>query len=490
MDTHTHTDNILKQASTHLKHESPPIPEQQLKQAIMKGIERGNKQKRINRHLLKWGLPTGAVAICVLLFIMVSLQPTQMRVIDNTLDTANAAINKEVPKHVLYQLSSQALQNAAKNGLYQPINQTSIQDQFTFTVDGVIADQNSATIFYTLNIEQEAPWDSLTDIAFTDDKGKPLNNTLNFLNNTEISSKTDILRGKFNISYQIGTLPSTLTLKATPTITYFESPYLFSEEEIKDKIKTGKEFEIKIPIDTSKFDKFVKEIPINKHVKTAEYDFTVVKAILRPLSTELQIKMDEPRLSIFQSFIKPKLTISNGKTYLSTKSINGSAMSIPYEEGNGLISIYFDSIYYLEHDKISFQASGIEKDFLVNPKLVVDTEKKQLISAPDKLITLENIQSNDMNNKTEIQFKITDKIDNSDRTGFIYPKDSYDANGTPLSATTSRYSLPGNSGNNSIRKLNFEFDTQNFTQPLTFELVGYYQQIPENIDVPLIPNKQ
>lgn len=480
MDTHTHTDNILKQASTHLKHESPPIPEQQLKQAIMKGIERGNKQKRINRRLLKWGLPTGAVAICALLFIMVTLQPNEMRVIDNTLDTANAAQYTNIPTHVVRLLDGRT-SHAAQHGLYQPINKTTENDEIKLTIDGIIADENNATIYYTTKLKSPSAWDKTILFHLFNDKGESLSDMMAPIEQLQINN-TNAYHAKFTLNYETGRLPSRLTIKGTPITHSVETSVPLTQEENDIIFKPGNEFAITIPIDTSKFEGLAQEIKLNRHVKTAQYEFTIEKAILNPMSTELQIKMEQPNEKIFSKFIEPNLIISDPKYYNLTRKINTINSSIPItNEKTGTISIFFDSIYYKEHYNISFQASGIEKNFEKQPKLVIDTDKQQLLSSPDEYITLEKVTRNKENNITGINLNIKKKPYNDHP--MVSVSNITDSNGKKYTFKSTRYWNTVSKEVNLAGTVIIAVHTQDFAQPLTLDLQYYLQS--DKFDVPL-----
>jgi hypothetical protein len=479
-----HAEHLFEQISSDFNSTLPTIPEYKLQAAIKKGVERGNKQKRLKSGFKKWGLPTGAVVLYVLLFTLISLQPSWTKLGNQNVETTNTSSMENIPDYIVSQLNSQALQNAAKHGLYQPINQTSQQDQFSFTVDGVIADGKSATIFYTMNLKPESPWDSITAISFADENGNPLDTIRNL--STEILNVGDEysvhMSNKVTILCKSGELPSNLIMKAVPKLSKLFSPRWLTEEERKKIFDLGKEFQVSIPIKKSVYSDLVKEIPINKQEQSANYDFIIEKAILHPLSTELQIKMNKPNVDLFHSFILPSLTITDGKTYLSTKKIS-RIDSKAYKKDANTISVYFDSIYYLEHDTISLQADGIRSNFKEQPKLIIDTVKKELVSSPD-LIHLESVKSYKANNTTEIELKITKHRSEDEPITFI--SELKDKNGVEYQPTQRRNSLNLSSDNKEFQTLRIELETKKYAQPLTLIVDNLYEEHLQKIDIPLI----
>lgn len=476
-----HTEQLFEQASSDFNSTLPTIPEYKLQAAIKKGIDRGNKQKRLKSGFKKWGLPTGAVVLCALLFTLISLQPSWIKLGNQNGESTSSMEN--IPDYIVAQLNSQALRNAAKHGLYQPINQTSQQDQFSFTVDGVIADGKSATIFYTMNLKPDTPWDSITAISFENENGDRLDTITNFFTETLDSGKYNMyIRSRITITSPSGELPSNIIMKAYPKLSKLISSKLLTEEEQKKIFDIGKEFKVSIPIDKSVYSDLVKEIPMNKQVESANYSFIIEKAILHPMSTELQIKLNKPNVDRLHSFIQPSLTITDGETYLSTKKIK-RIDSKAYKKDANTISVYFDSIYYLEHDTITFQADGIRNNFEEQPKLVIDTVNKKLISSPD-LINLESVKSYKANNTTEIELKIRKHRTEDEPLTFI--SELKDKNGVAYQPTLRRNSLNLNSDHEEFQTLRIELETKKYAQPLTLIVDNLYEEYLQKIDIPLI----
>lgn len=486
-----HTEHLFEQVSSDFNSTIPTISEYKLQAAIKKGIDRGNKQKRVKNSLKKWGLPTGAVVLCALLFTIISLDSTWTKLENQTPETTNTSLMGKIPDHIITQLDTQALQNAAKHGLYQPINQTSQQDQFSFTLDGVITDGSTATIFFTMNVEPSAPWENLSIISFSDENGLPLNANATMSANNSVNHKnSDIIKisNKIDMFYKSGKLPENIIMTATPTSKNIISAKKLTKADLDKLSKTAQEFQVKIPIDVTAYSDMVKEIVLNKQVKISNYDFTIEKAILRPLSTELQIKINNPSLNIFHDFIEPKLTISDAKTYLSTKNIKSSKNPIVYNKDTNTISIYFDSMYYLSHDSIIFQASGIRTSFNEQPKLVIDTVKEETLKSPDEFIALESITNHEANDTTEILLKISQQSNDDDTTHFV--SEIKDANGVKYPIRLINYSLSvGTKEQKESQTLRVAIETKNYAQPLTLTLPNYHKQLIKNIEIPLIGNQ-
>jgi hypothetical protein len=482
-----YAEHLFEQISSDFNSTLPTIPQYKLQAAIKKGIDRGNKQKTLKNNFKKWGLPTGAVVVCALLFTILSLDFTWTRLGNQMSGTTNTSMMGKLPDHITAQLDTQALQNAAKYGLYQPINQTSQQDRFSFTLDGIITDGSRATIFFTMNVEPSAPWESLSTISFTDENGLPLNaNTTMSANNSVKHNNSDInkISNKIDVFYKSGKLPKNIIMTATPTSKNIVTAKVLTKADLNKLTETAQEFQVKIPIDGTAYSDMVEEIVMNKQAKANNYDFTIEKAILRPLSTELQIKMNNPNLNVFHNFIEPKLTVSDAKTYSSTRTVK----AIVYNKGTNTISIYFDSIYYLSHDSILFQASGIRTNFNEQPKLVIDTVKEEILKSPDEFIALESITNHKANDTTEILLKINQQSNDDDTTPFV--SEIQDADGVKYPIRLRNYSLSvGTKEKNETQTLRISFDTKNYSQPLTLTLPNYHKQQIKDIEIPLIGNQ-
>lgn len=458
-----HAEQQLEQIGSDFNSTLPTIPEYKLQAAIKKGIDRGNKQKRLKHGFKKWGLPTGAVVLCALLFTLVSLQPIWTKLGNMTPETTNTSSSNDIPDKILRQLSTPALKSGEKYGLYQAIDQTFSNDpeRYSFTVDGVMSDGSSATIFYEMYVRDYISWSSQSDIMFTDEKGNSLD-ILKYPSEYQSGRTIKAFQGQYNIKSKSGQLPPTLIMNATPIV----------DGEVAENIK------VKIPINTAAYTNLVKEIPIDKQIDSKSNSFKALKMILRPMSTELQLQISSADENLFHSFMQPKLITSDGKNYLPLEDL-------PSQNKDGILSYYFDSMYDKNIDTLYFQASGIEEQFAKQPKLVIDTVKKELVSSPDEFISLESITSYEANNTTEIELKINKKS-YPDKYPFFVTKIK-DANGVEYPINLRNYSLSvGSKDTEESQTLRIEIETKKYAQPLTLTLERYYNQQLQDIDASLL----
>lgn len=457
-----HAEQQLEQIGSDFNSTLPTIPEYKLQAAIKKGIDRGNKQKRLKHGFKKWGLPTGAVVLCALLFTLVSLQPIWTKLGNMTPETTNTSSSNDIPDKILQQLNTQALKNGEKYGLYQAIDQTFSDPQFIFTVHGIMTDGKSATIFYQMLLGKNVSFDSQSDVKFTDDNGKPLDVVMDPIIYEEGSKRIQNYEYKITFKLKSGQLPPTLIMNATPIV----------DGEVAENIK------VKIPINTAAYTNLVKEIPIDKQIDSKSNSFKALKMILRPMSTELQLQISRADENLFHSFMQPKLITSDGKNYLPLEDL-------PSQNKDGILSYYFDSMYDKNIDTLYFQASGIEEQFAKQPKLVIDTVKKELVSSPDEFISLESITSYEANNTTEIELKINKKS-YPDKYPFFVTKIK-DANGVEYPINLRNYSLSvGSKDTEESQTLRIEIETKKYAQPLTLTLERYYNQQLQDIDASLL----
>ncbi|WP_019640590.1 DUF4179 domain-containing protein [Paenibacillus fonticola] len=423
------------------------IDEQRLENAIITGISAGQIRKQRLIRYRPWKFAGALLACCLILIAGWQLWELELK--ENAMFHAYRA---DIPDYAYNRMTS-TLKEAAHHGLYQPINKTVTQGDYEVTLNGVIADRSTVVVFYTsVNLPGNTPIYA-SDVKLFDQQGTRLNVDIQHsATEPEPGTSTNVQHGEFtftalDFTALEGSIPDKLSLTAN-------WGHRQASNELHELIK------IPFQIDSSKYAGLEQRIEVNKSAAISDYTFTITEAILNPLTSRIYLQIDGPEENLYQYLIRPVLLTSR----------NGSIHSLPVQmsmTGPDHLMMQFDSISFSDWDELAFGASGMAEALGPDLKLVLDTEKQDVLSSPDSRVRLMRI----IQNEEYIDLHFEMDLDDDDRRFLRFELDEMftDGSGGQHSLILGRSS----SSSGSIETISYKIKPDNYIQPLTFNIRNY-----------------
>lgn len=460
------------------------VPEQ-VEDRIRKGMERAKKELE-RRRRRKWrSIWTGIAAACVVLVLAGSIR----------VSPAFAAFVRDIPGmdyFVKLIADDRGLQNAVANEWMQPVGLSDAHDGMWLTVDGIIADERRAVIFYTVKHENENFAVRLSDIQVLSGDRKPLHGFLSYGYEDIgkiVGSKGEagIRRGRVDVGLPVGegaVLPDELifstNLMAEDTRSYV--PFEEKDRRAGDDLEIAEprkgspqaKWEVRIQIDRAKFAAMKKVYPIGQTIDVQGNKLTFVQATVYPLQTVLEVKMDPSNRMKFFDFADLRLLDEQGR---ALKSGNGSSGTDVNQRFIYFESNYFDPPEHLFAEGELFRAWDTEQS-----QIVVDLDQEKLVSAPDDRLKLDRVSRSA--SVAQLHFSLTG-IDEADNLIYSILNTEYtDGDGKS-------YSMSGQGGMSSAsmsagdrkQEISYVISNKPYTQPLTFKVYQYPGYLREKFRV-------
>ncbi|MFD2333255.1 DUF5643 domain-containing protein [Cohnella sp. GCM10020058] len=146
----------------------------------------------------------------------------------------------------------------------------------------------------------------------------------------------------------------------------------------------------------------------------------------------------------------------------------------------------FKSSYFRKPKKLYLTGSWFRAVFKGKLHLVVDTDKKSIVEAPDGQVTVGNV--NGSFGKTFITFELT-RSRKDDNMGYMLLAEPFvDAAGKRGTATARGTSMEFAGGEYMREEDRYELSSGDYVQPLTFDVYMYppYIEKPYRIEIPLV----
>ncbi|GGH35453.1 DUF4179 domain-containing protein [Paenibacillus segetis] len=451
----------LVQLFEHSRIAEQQVDEHKLDLALQKGMERGRMKRKSTLLKRRWGIPAGVLAYCLLLIAVWQFwSPITHK------DTVLGS-QIDIPDYVADMLTLE-MKEAVKHGLYQPMNQMVTHGGYKVTIDGVLADNNTMVVFYTSEYLPGNVPIRTKNPNFVDKEGKSLEAGIYLYDPQENppGSPTNTEHGHYVLEFYDGHTPEQFT---------FSGKWGIGEQSDDKRVQ----FDIPVKLDPNIYTSLEKNFEVNQKASISGHEITITEATIRPLSTTIRIQYNHLSNKKIQSYLTPQLYIrgQSGNQTLDSKGASFSTIN-----GEDLItSMYFPSLYYTKWDDLSFLVSGIEESIGKDLKLVIDTETKKLISAPDAMVELLNVIPG--KDSTDLQLKVYREEPN-EHTTLNLNYEFTDADGTTHSFKGGRSSTF--SSNDNFEKATYQLEPGSYPQPLTFDISTYPGKIiKENVRVKL-----
>ncbi|WP_110929810.1 DUF4179 domain-containing protein [Paenibacillus bouchesdurhonensis] len=435
------------------------IDEEKLESALLAGIAAGNSRHKHLAHSYPWKLAGAVLACCLILFG--GWQAWELGKKDHP---AFHASRMDIPSFV-YDRMTPKLKEAARHGLYQPINETVTQGDYQVTVHGVLADRTEMVLFYTsVNLPGNTPIFP-REPQFMDAGGKNIEAMIEYLpTENDTGTATNVHHGEFTLSFSKKDIPNQFNFSAK-----------WGHPQASDNAHELINFPIRL--DSSKYAGLEQKVEVNRTETIGPYTFTVTRALLNPLTTRVYVHIESAEENLYQGLIDPVLWITQG----------GARKSIPMQMSTTNVDsdqllIQFDSLYYSDWQQLSFGASGMEEALGEDLELVLDTEKQELISSPNDSIRLDRIVPSE--EFIDLYFEL-DFVSDQRSPQFNLDNEFTDGDGGEHSFIMG--SSSSRRGQDTFQTINYKMKPGAYAQPLTFKLLSYPgTDIYQTFEVPLL----
>jgi hypothetical protein len=441
---------------------------------IARGIEQGKVErlkanKRIRRRM--WS----GVAVCLMLFACV---------FSIRLSPAFASLLRDIPGmetfvNLIKNSSDRGIGLALDNEFLQPLGISDEYGGITFTVEGMIADEARAVIFYTIDNRFNEKLVSLDSIWLTDPNGKGLGASFSYgsMEEGKENLPKGVYRGTLDVQMVDGkVLPNTVVLKAGLRQSNLNdpngvhSPVFGLDATQPSQVVTDKPndhlYTVTIPIDHARFAGMKKEYVLNQTITVEGQKITFTKATVNPLQVTVDVEVDPANSKQVFGAGDIRMTDENGevwKSFWSSGNYKNHAI------------IAFESNYFHNPKELYLEGSwfrALDKDKM---EVVVDTKLNKLIQAPDSLLKYKGEIPFGDYKKLTFSMVVNPDTDNMMYGGMLESKIK-DASGKEYDMAT----IPGGivSGATGMgapgeQESYFYLDNKDYKQPLTFRVYNY-----------------
>lgn len=377
------------------------------------------------------------------------------------------------------------LQSAVDNDFLQPIGISDEHENIIFTVDGIIIDESSLAIFYTLENKRGYGEVGLSEVRIYDEQGNPLVASIGYG-----SSANPDQDGDGKIQAQIGvyfvdpiTIPDRIGLSvklreqnphgvqnpAKPV-----DPIDTSIQQPTIALNLSSTWKINIPVDKDRFAGMKTVYELNQSVIVEGQKITFETVTVYPTRMALNVAYDSDNSKRIFAF--DDLTLVNEKGEEWGRIMNGVSGS-KLDENHEIL--YFQSHYFTQPKKLFLQGKSIRTLDKEDTKVTLDLEAERILAGPPNL-TLDKVLKNPTGVIKELQFKIKNNPDyDENRSYSIFAFHFNDANGESFDTGGQ-----GASNDKFEQILTVSLpENKRYQSPITFELTDYPSRIFGEINI-------
>ncbi|WP_409276098.1 DUF4179 domain-containing protein [Neobacillus sp. SCS-31] len=336
-------------------------------EAQLIGYNRFKKQKTQRKRLFQ-----STVAFAILMILLIG----SIRV-----SPALAHAVAQIPglKPIVEMIAlDKGMEDIVNNEYFERMNESQTIDGKTLTITSVVADESGMIISYKLNSDEDLALftgvmpeikqkDKLVNAAIGS------NWTAQSTGTYEVEDTINVTTASHRMDYSSRDFVLTLSLRDRPE-TVFEIPFT-----LKKEVKPSKRY------------------AVNKQVVVDGQRFTVHELIISPIRSELKMSIDPSNSKKILSFEDIRIYDENHEEW--GKIRHGVVGFGDYKDEQ--FSIMLESNYFRIPKAITIEMREIEAIDKADEFIVVDFEKKKVISQPDKINIALEIKDN-----YEIEYKV------------------------------------------------------------------------------------
>lgn len=371
----------------------------------------------------------------------------------------------------------QRLIHALDHGEVRPSNVSERQKEYTATLQGIAADSRSMFLLYSVKNDSDRPI-VISEKFESDNEGPGASSS---------SSGNDEV-GPGQVGYRVLTVvlnPDTDSWQNTAlnlVLTSNEAKAVFSSS-----MKYRTEIELPFELDRSLLaakERVWQEDPAAS-ITIEGQRFYIVRTVATPIGTYVDIAYDEANTKKVFGVIRPRLTVErNGN--IEELILSGSYST----DASGMSeSLQFAGVVPEDTDSVAFAIDGISALDPDKLELTIDTEKMQVLKAPDSSVTVES--AGDEYAEGYIALKRSGKHLNGMADNVLLDSVFEDGDGVEheIEYTNSKgqmsYSSTEANGEESTTWDYFYIGAEKWPQPLTFTIENYPSPIRQAIKIQL-----
>lgn len=433
-----------------------PIPTG-LDDHIQKGITKGIKAQKAWRFG-KWS----TLAACFLLAVFI---------ISARVSPAVASVIHQIPGlgYIVEIINyDKGLQSAVENDFILPLGVSDEHENIVFTVDGLIMDEASLVIFYTVDNKRGEGSVDFSDVKLLDDRGEPLEQVS--ISHSSLGDPDQDGDGKIqsriNVNFDNHTLiPDQLHLE-------IKLREISAEEPAGAFTNLSSTWKVIIPVDKEKFAGMKTVYEVNQSVVIEGQRITFEKVTVYPTRMVLDIFYDPANSK--KIFYFDDLTLVNEKGEEWGEIWNGISGSRPDDNHDIL---FFQSNYFTQPQELYLRGKSIRAIDKESTKITLDLEKEKIVEGPSGLV-LEQVIKTPLDREVDLIFSLKTNPLYDEQRGFsVFSSEFTDARGN--SFNTIRQSTLTHA-NNSEYNQNLRItipDNQSYQAPLTFQIQDFPSRI-------------
>ena len=465
----------------HDRNEAEDELETRIGEAVAEGIRKGRLAARENRKTrrIRYSALAGACVLLAACLFTIRISP------------AFASMLRDIPgleKFVdLIGSGDQGLLQAVDNDFVQPVGLSDDQDGRSFTVQGLIVDEMRMVIFYEMSGDRDDGSLRIQSPSLEDANGNHISAAYSYGNYSGDHQEARkehgryVVRGTVDVWLQDGlSWPDEAALvvhagradrnggtKSMPEPT---TAALGDEDPtIVVPYDSGPEYRVRFPIDKAGFADMKREYPIARTLDVEGQKITFDRAVVTPL--RIALYLDFAADNTMQVFDPGDIRLVDEKGNEWHSKGGWSPADHPV--------LYFESNYFRQPKELYVEGSWFRALDKSKMSIVVDTEKEQILKAPDDKLTLAAV--NRTGSYTKLTFRLAG-YSNDDRMSYSLVNYQFtDASGksyniAELPTGVSNTYADGEPGE---QYSYFSVDNNSYKQPLTFHIFNYPNYIRE-----------
>lgn len=440
---------------------SQPVP-LELDEYIQRGLMRGVKVQK-SRRFRRWG----AMAACFILAVFI----TSARV-----SPAIAEALHQIPGlgYIVELINfDKGLQAAVENDYIVPLGISDEHEGIVFTVDGMIVDEGSLVIFYTIDCSGADSPVELGGVELFDDKGEPVRQVV--LSYSSMASadenKENQAHSQINVNFtEMTVIPPAISLKVKLRNSDQESP-------AKSFTELPSVWKVVLPVNKDVFAGMKKVYEVNQNVVIEGQKITFEKLTIYPTRMALSVAYDPANSKKIFAF--DDLTLVNEQGEEWGRIANGMTGS---RQGENHETLFFQSNYFTEPQRLYLRGKSIRALDKDKTRLVVDLDQKKILESPPGL-KLDQVTDNPEEKTINIYFSLKIDPDLDKNHGYsLLSFEFTDKDGDSYGMERESCSvLPGYDQTSSVSLSS----DQNYQSPLTFQIQDYPSRIKGEFDIPI-----
>ncbi|EGW36826.1 DUF4179 domain-containing protein [Desulfosporosinus sp. OT] len=430
---------------------------------IRNGLDKGLKVQKA-RQFRKWS----TLVACLLLVVLI----TTVRV-----SPAVAAVLRQIPGlgYIVELINyDKGLQSAVENDFFQPLGVSDEQEGVVFTVDGILMDESSLVIFYTVENKWGQSLVDLSEAKLFDEMGEPVKEVsiVSYASADPDQDGDGKVHSQINVNFSdLTVIPNNLSVKV-------QLRKIVQDKSPQPSDTLSSTWKIIIPVDKNKFTDMKKVYEVNQNVVIEGQKITFKKATVYPTRMALNVSYDP--VNSKKIFAFDDLTLVNEKGEEWGRIMNGVTGSRPDENHEIL---FFQSNYFTEPKKLFLRGKSIRALDKEELNVILDLEQERILKAPPNLV-LDHIVKTSSRKVAELSFLLKTNPEYDKEHGFnIFPFIFSDARGQSLD--TGEHGMLSHSekpGYDQTITVTFP-DNISYQSPITFQIEDFPSRITGDINI-------